>query len=162
MFYRFRLLKFRVLQIPAFTIPCFTDSGFYNSVFYRFRLLQFRVLQIPAFTIPCFTDSGFYNSVFYRFRLLQFPVFVFVSAAVLLPCCHQADIRMRLRHLLRLDDNKSAASCQQAWCKVKTSDPQAWCQLFQQLVASLREPIWWSQRTWCNLMTNLHMRTQIH
>ena len=32
----------------------------------------------------------------------------------LLPCCHQADIRMRSHRLLRLDDNKSAASCQQA------------------------------------------------
>ena len=29
-------------------------------------------------------------------------------------CCHQADIRMRSHRLLRLDDNKSAASCQQA------------------------------------------------
>ena len=28
--------------------------------------------------------------------------------------CHQADIRMRSHRLLRLDDNKSAASCQQA------------------------------------------------
>ena len=36
------------------------------------------------------------------------------SAAGLLPCCHQADIRMRSHCLPRLDDNKSAASCQQA------------------------------------------------
>ena len=36
------------------------------------------------------------------------------SAADLLPCSHQADIRMRSHRLLRLDDNKSAASCQQA------------------------------------------------
>ena len=36
------------------------------------------------------------------------------SAAGLLPCSHQDDIRMRLHRLLRLDDNKSAASCQQA------------------------------------------------
>ena len=35
-------------------------------------------------------------------------------AAGLLPCCHQADIRMRSHRLLRLVDNKSAASCQQA------------------------------------------------
>ena len=40
------------------------------------------------------------------------------SAADLLPCSHQADIRMRLHRLLRLDDNKSAASCQQAWCEL--------------------------------------------
>ena len=62
------------------------------------------------------------------------------SAAGLLPCCHQADIRMRSHRLLRLDDNKSAASCQQAWCKfiVKTFYPQAWCKLFQQLAASLQ------------------------
>ena len=33
------------------------------------------------------------------------------SSAGLFPCCHQADIRMRLHHLLRTDDNKSAASC---------------------------------------------------
>ena len=36
------------------------------------------------------------------------------SAPGLLPCSHQADIRMRLHCLLRLDDKKSAASCQQA------------------------------------------------
>ena len=30
----------------------------------------------------------------------------------LLPCCHQADIGMRSHRLLRLDDYKSAASCQ--------------------------------------------------
>ena len=48
------------------------------------------------------------------------------SAADLLPCCHQADLRMRSHRLLRLDDNKSAASCQQAYCKliVKTFYPQ--------------------------------------
>ena len=40
------------------------------------------------------------------------------SAAGLLPCCHQADIRMRSHRLLRLDDNKSATSCQQVWCKL--------------------------------------------
>ena len=54
---------------------------------------------------------------------------------------HQlADIRMRSRRLLRLDDNKSAASCQQAWRKliVKTFYLQAWCKLFQQLAASLQ------------------------
>ena len=40
------------------------------------------------------------------------------SATGLLPCCHQADIRMRVHLLLRLDSNKSAASCQQPWCKL--------------------------------------------
>ena len=48
------------------------------------------------------------------------------SAAGLLLCSHQADIRMRSYRLLRLDDNKSAASCQQACCKfiVETFYPQ--------------------------------------
>ena len=36
------------------------------------------------------------------------------SVAGLLPRCHQADIRMRSHRLLRLDDDKSAASCQQS------------------------------------------------
>ena len=37
------------------------------------------------------------------------------SAPSSLPCSHQAErIRMRSHRLLRLDDNKSAASCQQA------------------------------------------------
>ena len=105
------------------------------------------------------------------------------SAAGLLPCCHQADIRMRSHCLLRLDDNTSAASCQQAWCKliVKTFYPQAWCvwnwpvkirlvttwylqtccKLLKQLASSLRiksldnqlVAIWWSQQTCCNLLT---------
>ena len=35
------------------------------------------------------------------------------SAAGLLPCSHQADIRMRSM-LLQLDDNKSTANCQHA------------------------------------------------
>ena len=62
------------------------------------------------------------------------------SAAGLLPCCHQADIRMRSHRLLRLDDDKFVVSCQQAWCKliVKTFYPQASCKLFQQLAASLQ------------------------
>ena len=48
-------------------------------------------------------------------------------AAGLLHYSHQADVRMRSHGLLRLDDNKSAANCQQAWCKliVKTFYPQA-------------------------------------
>ena len=59
----------------------------------------------------------------------------------LLSWSHQlADIRMRSHRLLRLDDNKFAASCQQAWCKLifKTFYSQAWCKLFQQLAASLQ------------------------
>ena len=57
------------------------------------------------------------------------------SAAGLLPCCHEADIRMRSHRLLRLDDNRSAASCQQAWCNliIETLCSQAWCKLFQRL-----------------------------
>ena len=35
---------------------------------------------------------------------------------------HQVDIRMRSHRLLRLDDNKSAASCQQVCCKLRTAD----------------------------------------
>ena len=35
------------------------------------------------------------------------------SAAGLLSCSHQADIRMRSHRLLRLDDNKSVANCEQ-------------------------------------------------
>ena len=55
------------------------------------------------------------------------------SATALLLCCHQADIRMRSHRLLRLDENKSAANCQQAWCKmiIETFYPQAWCKLHQ-------------------------------
>ena len=65
------------------------------------------------------------------------------SATGLLPCCHQANIRMRSHHLFWLDDKKSAASCQQAWCK-----------LFQQLATSLQiSATWWSQQTCCNLIT---------
>ena len=62
------------------------------------------------------------------------------SAVGLLPCSHQADIWMRLHRLLRLDDNKFAASCQQAWCKliVKIFYPQVRCKLFQQLAVSLQ------------------------
>ena len=35
-------------------------------------------------------------------------------SASLLPCSHQADIRMRSHRLLRLDNNKSVVSCQDA------------------------------------------------
>ena len=70
------------------------------------------------------------------------------SAVGLLPCCHQADIRMRSHHLFRLHDNKFAASCRETWCKliVKIFCPQAWCkaarlqihvcQLYQVLIIS--------------------------
>ena len=78
-----------------------------------------------------------------------------------------ADIRMCSHRLLRLSDNKSAAGCQQAWCKliVKTFYPQAWCKLFQQLVTSRQisscnksdfhrlAASWWIQQTCCNLLT---------
>ena len=48
------------------------------------------------------------------------------SAAGLSPCSlsacshqgDQADMRMRSHCLLRLDDDKSAVSCQHAWCKL--------------------------------------------
>ena len=47
---------------------------------------------------------------------------------------------MHSHRLLRLDDNKFAASCQQACCKliVKTFYPKASCKFFQQLEASLK------------------------
>ena len=54
------------------------------------------------------------------------------SPAGLWPCSHQADIRMRSHRLLRLDDNKSSASCQQACCKLifRTFYPQASRKMF--------------------------------
>ena len=60
------------------------------------------------------------------------------SAAGLLPCIHEADIRMRSHRLLRLDDDKSATNCQETWRKLilKTFYSQAWRKLFQQLAAS--------------------------
>ena len=67
---------------------------------------------------------------------------------------HQGDIRMRSHRLLRLDDNKSAASCPQAWCKliVKTFYPQARCKLFQttysKSVNFKLNQVWFSQSRW--------------
>ena len=98
------------------------------------------------------------------------------SAAGLLPCCHQADIRMRSHRLLRLDDNRSAASCQQAWCNliIETLCSQAWCKLFEQLAASLQisscnksdfhrlAATWWNWQACCNLLTNLQQAGKIH
>ena len=56
----------------------------------------------------------------------------------LLPYSHQADTRMRSHRLLQLDDNKSASSCQQAWCKLidPTFYPQARFKMFSKLVAN--------------------------
>ena len=90
-------------------------------------------------------------------------------------CCRlvtlldQANIRMRLHRfsLLRLVDNKSAASCQQTCCKLITETfySQAWCKLFQQLIASLQisscnksdfrrlSVTWWIQQACCKLIT---------
>ena len=39
-------------------------------------------------------------------------------AVGLFPCSHQADIKMNSHRLFRFDDNKPAASCQQAWWKL--------------------------------------------
>ena len=49
------------------------------------------------------------------------------SAAGLLSCSHQGDTRIRSHRLFRCNGNKSAASCQQAYCKliVKMFYPQA-------------------------------------
>ena len=56
-----------------------------------------------------------YQCKIYRKQLRYYFVVIFNKAYImLLPCCHQADIRMRSHRLLQLDDNKSAASCQQA------------------------------------------------
>ena len=89
------------------------------------------------------------------------------SAAGLMSCCHQADIRMHSHRLLRLDDNTSAASCHQGCDEliIKTFYPQALSKLFQQLAVSLQisscnksdfhrfAATWWSQQTYCNLLT---------
>ena len=83
---------------------------------------------------------------------------------------------MRSHCLLRLDDNRSAASCQQAWCNliIETLYSQAWCKLFQQLTASLQisscnksdfhrlAATWWNWQACCNLLTNLHQAGKIH
>ena len=45
-----------------------------------------------------------------------------VCCRLAVTCGHQADIRMRSHRLLRLNDNKSAASCQQAYCKLRSAD----------------------------------------
>ena len=54
-------------------------------------------------------------------------------AASLLPACF-LDIRIRSRCLLRHDDNKSSASCQQAWYKLidlsRLFNPQTCCKFF--------------------------------
>ena len=72
----------------------------------------------------------------------------------------QMNIRMHLHHLLWLDDNRSAASCQQACCKliVEIFYSQAWCKLFSTpanitLQQVWLAAIWWSQQAWCNLLT---------
>ena len=80
------------------------------------------------------------NQQFVRFLHSQKRASCCKSPGGLLPCCHLADIRMRLHRLLRIGDNKSAASCQQAWCKllIVTFYSQAWCKFFQQLAASLQ------------------------
>ena len=59
------------------------------------------------------------------------------AATGLLPCCQDAFASLSPG---RLDDNKSAASGQQACCKliVRTFYVQAKCKLFQQLAASLQ------------------------
>ena len=64
------------------------------------------------------------------------------SDAGLLPYSHQVDIRMRSHRLLRLHDNKSAASCHaKVLMKVDCQDVLftsfMQCKLFQQHVASL-------------------------
>ena len=83
---------------------------------------------------------------------------------------------MRSHRLLRLDDNRSAASCQQAWCNliIETLCSQAWCKLFQQLAASLQisscnksdfhrlTATWWNWQACCKLLTNLQQAGKIH
>ena len=93
--------------------------------FYSWMINDNRTRRLSAsYGNKALTES---NMVAWRYEL-YFLVFLpkqletcnFLQA--FLPCSHQADIRMRSHRLLQLDDNKSAASCQQAWCKfiVKT------------------------------------------
>ena len=114
-----------------------------HSHFYNINIVIYRSLRIICLTDYC-NNKGLQkwdnlsnyqteNAVHTQKR-----VSCSKSAIGVLPCSHQADIRMRSHRLLRLDDNKSAASCQQAWYKliVKTFYPQAWCKLFQQLTSN--------------------------
>ena len=80
------------------------------------------------------------------------------SAAGVLPSCYQADIRMRSRCWLRIDDNESAASCQQACCKwtVRTFYLQVWCKFVSTPCSKSANikylPQVWFSQTWWNLM----------
>ena len=75
------------------------------------------------------------------------------SAAGLLPGCHQADIKIHLRRLLRFNDNKSAASCQQACCKL----------IVNFLSTNLMQAIASANINWETGKTrNLHHRLRIH
>ena len=66
------------------------------------------------------------NAVLYSTRYAQ--VAVSLLQAYVLPCSHRhLTVTLRSHRLVWLDDNMTASSCQQAWCK-----------LFQQLVASLK------------------------
>ena len=68
-------------------------------------------VSLPCTEKQCFLDkensASLYHCIITQPRNRK-------SAAGLLPCSHQADMRMRSHRLLPLDDDKSAASCQQA------------------------------------------------
>jgi hypothetical protein len=85
-------------------------------------------------------------------------------------CDHQADIRMRSHRLLRLDNIKSVASCQQTCCKLWTAglmqvvncrldascELQAWCNLWTAdlvQVVNCRLDASCELQTWCKLWT---------
>jgi hypothetical protein len=69
-------------------------------------------------------------------------------------CDHQADIKMRSHRLLRLDNIKSVASCQQIYCKLWTAD------LLQVVVHRLTASC--ELQNWCKLWTIDLMQVVIH
>ena len=127
---------------------------------------------ILTFNIPCVLGC-FWNDQFMIFSIYgvhsQKRVSCRKSAAGLLPCCHQIDIRMRSHRLLRLDDNKSAASCEQAWCRLiiwdflSTSLIQVVSTTCSKSTNIKLQQVWFSQ-TFCNLMkpTDLQQAGEIH
>ena len=88
-------------------------------------VLKQAALQFSAFPVTTCVDITVYQyGKYFIFRITGMNLVLSVlathsqkrtscikSAAGLLPCCHPDDIRMRSHCLLRLDDNKSAASC---------------------------------------------------
>ena len=85
------------------------------------------------------------------------------SAAGLLPCSHQVDVRMRSHRLLRLGDNKLAASCQRAKLQIlSTSLMQVVTTTCSSADFHGLDTTWPFQHFRCNLMANLHPVGKIH